>query len=298
MLKACAAIATLATLAFASSGCAAITGPGMGWHKHAQAQGQGPLRASSTKEQADEIRLLEEPTGIAAKADDAIVRIVTPNTTCTGTVIDQDGLILTAHHCLVERGPKGEFEKNLIDPATIHVEIGGDFFAWADVPVEHIVAPRSGESGGSGDVAVLVLKRKLIGLTPIAARLNAAPKTGETVSAFGFGRCALNGNAIQRKNRQSSPVKAVLTETLTMDAAICPGDSGGPIISRKTREVIGVISLSAMDHDENTPGASVMARVDPYHAVVELAKHMAAGSSPQELPTALELLKIRSAANN
>lgn len=295
MLKAC-VFATIATLAFATSGCAAIAGPGMGWHKHVQ--GNGPLRASSTKEQGDEIRLLEEPTGIAAKADDAIVRIVTPNTTCTGTVIDQDGLILTAHHCLVERGAKGEFEKRLIDPASIHVEIGGDYFAWADVPVEHIVAPLVGESGGSGDVAVLVLKRKLIGLTPISARLNAAPKLGESVSAFGFGRCALKGDAIQRKNRQTSAVKNVLTETLTMDTAICPGDSGGPIISRKTREVIGVISLSAMDHDENTPGASVMARVDSYRAVVEHAKHIAEGTSPQELPTALDTLKIRSTVSN
>mgnify|MGYP000848940427 CR=1 FL=1 len=281
MLKAC-AIAGMVIVASATSGCAAITGPGMGWHK--QAKGQGPLRASSTKENGDEIRLLEEPTGIAAKADDAIVRIVTPNTTCTGTVIDQDGLILTAHHCLVERGPKGEFEKRLIDPATIHVEIGGDYFAWADVPVEHIVAPPCGETGGSGDVAVLVLKRKLIGLTHKSARLHAAPKAGEGVSVYGFGRCALNGDAIQRKNRQSSAVKNVLAETLTMDAAICPGDSGGPVISRRSGEVIGVVSLSAMDHDENTPGASVMARIDTYPLIVEHAKHIAEGSSPQELP--------------
>lgn len=252
----------------------------MGWHKRAS---QGPLRASSTTEQGDEIRLLEEPTGIAAKAEDAIVRIVTPTTTCTGTVIDDD-LILTAHHCLAERGPKGEFEKRLIDPAGLRVEIGGDYFAWAEVPVRHIVAPPCGESGGSGDVAVLVLTRKLIGLPPINPRLDAPPKVGEDVAAVGFGRCALNGDAIKRKSRESGAVKNVLTETLSMDAAICPGDSGGPVISRKTREVIGVISLSAMDHDENTRGPSVMARLDVYRPIFQQAKSIAEGMSPQELP--------------
>jgi hypothetical protein len=279
MLKACAAIATLA---IATTGCSVITGPGMGWHKHA-AQNHGPLRASSTHEQGDEIRLLEEPTGIAAKAEDAIVRIVTPTTTCTGTVIGDD-LILTAHHCLVERGPKGEFEKRLIDPEGLRVEIGGDYFAWAEVPVRHIVAPPCGETGGSGDVAILVLKRKLIGLPPMNKRLDAPPKPGEDVTAVGFGRCALNGDAIRRKNRESGAVKTVLTETLSMDAAICPGDSGGPVISRKTGEVIGVISLSAMDHDENTRGASVMARIDTYRPVFQRAQDISDGSSPQALP--------------
>jgi V8-like Glu-specific endopeptidase len=273
MLKAFAVAAIALT-----TGCSAIQGPGMGFHKH-----QGPLRASSTHEEGDEIRLLEEPTGIAAKAEDAIVRIVTPTTTCTGSVITED-LILTAHHCLVERGAKGEFEKKLVDPSTLRVEIGGDYFAWAEVPVQHIVAPPCGESGGSGDVAVLVLKRKLIGLTPMNFRLDSPPKVGEEVTAVGFGRCALNGDAIKRKNRESGAVKAVFTETMSMDAAICPGDSGGPIISRKSREIIGVISLSAMDHDENTRGASVMARLDMYKAVFRNATSIAEGASPQEVP--------------
>lgn len=250
----------------------------MGFHKH-----QGPLRASSTHEEGDDIRVLDQPIGIAALPEDAIVRVVTPNTTCTGTVIDDD-LILTAHHCLVERGPKGEFEKKLLEPSSLRVEIGGDYFAWAEVGIRHVVAPPCGESGGSGDVAVLVLTRKLIGLQAMSPRLDAPPKAGEDVSAAGFGRCALSGDAIKRKFRESGSVKNVLAETMTMDAAICPGDSGGPILSRKTREVIGVISLSAMDHDENTRGASVMARLDLYRPVFAHARSIADGMAPQELP--------------
>ena len=280
MLKACAAIGLVMTGATALSGCAAITGPGMGWHKHAS----GPLRASSTKEYGDDIRTLEQPaSSIASSPDDAVVRIVTPDTTCTGTLITED-LVLTAHHCMVERGPKGEFSKKLLDPTVLKIEIGGEFFAWAEVGVKHIVAPPCGESGGSGDVAVLVLQRKLIGLDVMKPRLDAPPKVTESAMAVGFGRCALNGDAIKRKNRESGPVTNVLTETLGMEAAICPGDSGGPVVSRKTGQVIGVVSLSAMDHDENTRGASVMARIDVYKKVFENAQNIADGMSPQELP--------------
>ena len=40
------------------------------------------------------------------RCEDAIVRIVGPEATCTGTLIDDD-LILTAHHCVVERDAQG-----------------------------------------------------------------------------------------------------------------------------------------------------------------------------------------------
>src|SRR5688500_12561990 len=68
------------------------------------------VRPSSQEELAD-VRVLERPLALAVP-DDAIVRVVGPNMTCTGTVIGDD-LILTAHHCLVERGPHGEFTKRL-----------------------------------------------------------------------------------------------------------------------------------------------------------------------------------------
>jgi len=131
---------TVTALALASSGCSLIQGPGIG-AKHSA------LHPSST-ENDDDLRLLEKPSGIAAVTEDAIVRVVGPSMTCTGTMIDDD-LILTAHHCLVERGPHGEFEKQLIDPAGVKVELGGDYFAWGEVGVRHIVAPPCGEGGGA-----------------------------------------------------------------------------------------------------------------------------------------------------
>jgi hypothetical protein len=239
------------------------------------------VRPSAQEDSAD-VRVLEKPFALATP-EDAIVRVVGPTMTCTGTVIDDD-LILTAHHCLVERGAHGEFTKRLIDANGLRIELGGDYFAWGEVGVRHIVAPPCGEGGGGGDVAVLVLKRKLIGLSTMAPRLEGPPKVGEEAYPVGFGRCALSSDAIKRKDREGGPIRALSGETLHMDAAVCPGDSGGPVFAKGTREIIGVVSLSAMDHDETTRGASVMARIDSYRLVFAHARLLADGLSPQELP--------------
>mgnify|MGYP001344759705 CR=1 FL=1 len=238
--------------------------------------------SQSVPEDLADVRVLEKPFALAVP-EDAIVRVVGPTMTCTGTVIDDD-LILTAHHCLVERGPHGEFTKRLIDVTGIRVELGGDYFAWGEVGVRHIVAPPCGEGGGAGDVAVLVLSRKLIGLSPMTPRLEAPPRVGEEAYPVGFGRCALSGDGIKRKGRDGGPVRALSGETLHMHASVCPGDSGGPVFAKGSREIIGVVSLSAMDHDETTRGPSVMARIDAYRLVFAHARLVADGLAPNELP--------------
>jgi hypothetical protein len=268
------ALVVTATLmaSFSAIGCQLIQGP----------KPRVAVRPSAQEDLAD-VRTLEEPFVALAMPEDAIVRVVGPTMTCTGTVIEDD-LILTAHHCLVERGAHGEFTKQLISPASIRVELGGDYFAWGEVGVRHIVAPPCGEGGGAGDVAVLVLKRKLIGLSTMTPRLEAPPRVGEEAYPVGFGRCALSSDAIKRKGRDGGPIRALSLETLHMDAAICPGDSGGPVFARGTREIIGVVSLSAMDHNEVTRGPSIMARVDAYRPVFAHARFIADGVAPNELP--------------
>lgn len=236
----------------------------------------------SADELAAEERLLSQPFALAVP-EDAIVRIVSPASNCTGTVI-QDDLILTAHHCLVERGPRGELTKKNVDPGLLKVELGGDYFAWGEVSVRHIVSPPCGEAGGAGDVAVLVLSRKLVGLSTMQPRLDGAPKVGEELQPVGFGRCALSADAIRRKDRDGGAVRALTSETIHMDASICPGDSGGPVFAKGTRQIVGVVSLSAMDHDDRTRGPSVMARVDAYRRVFEHASLIADGMAPNELP--------------
>jgi secreted trypsin-like serine protease len=69
-----------------------------------------------------------------------------------------------------------------------------------------------------------------------------------------------------------------------MSASVSPGDSGGPVFAKGTREIIGVVSLSAMDHDETTRGPSVMARIDAYRLVFAHARMIDDGAAPNELP--------------
>lgn len=265
------ALTTLGILAscLGSTGCAV------------QKRSKVAVRPSADELAADE-RLLTQPFALAVP-EDAIVRVVGPNMTCTGTVIEDD-LILTAHHCLVERGSRGEFSKKLLEPAQVRVELGGDYFAWGEVSARAIVAPPCGEAGGAGDVAVLVLSRKLVGLSTMAPRLEAPPKVGEEVHPVGFGRCGLSADAIRRKERSGGTIRALTGETMHLEASVCPGDSGGPVFAKGSREIVGVVSLSAMDHDERTRGPSVMARIDSYRLVFAHARLIADGLPPNELP--------------
>lgn len=223
------------------------------------------------------------PPFALAKAEDAIVRVLAPNMTCTGTVIEDD-LVLTAHHCVVERDPHGAFTSATLVPASLRVELGGDDLAWGEVGVRSVVVPPCGEAGGGGDVAVLVLTRKLVGLGTMPARLDGPPRPGDVVDPVGFGRCATSGGALRRVQREGGTLHAVKSETMELDASVCPGDSGAPLVLRGTHEVVGVVSLSAMDGDERTRQASIGARVDVYRSVFAHARMIADGLVPAELP--------------
>ncbi len=256
----------------------------------AQAQ-QGPQSLTPKGRQSSERTTREDPIARSryfsppfalAVAEDAIVRIVGPEATCTGTLIEDD-LILTAHHCVVERTAQGKFMSQSLAPSKLRIELGGDYLAWGHVGVKYVVAPPCGESGGAGDVAVLVLTRKLVGLSTMTARLDTAPKIGETIDTVGFGRCA-SSDGIRRHTREGGPIRATTSEAVVVNASICPGDSGGPAIIRGSKEIVGVVSMSAMDGDERTKAPSVMARIDAFRSVFANARLMADGLSPAELP--------------
>ena len=227
-------------------------------------------------------RFFSPPIALAVP-EDAIVRIVGPVTTCSGTLVDED-LVLTAHHCVVQLGRHGEFTSSALAAADMHVELGGDYLPWATVGVKAVVAPPCGERGGRGDVAVLVLSHKLIGITPYKPRLDGPPHVGETLDPTGFGRCATSPDGIHRASREGGRIAWLANGTIGMTASICPGDSGGPVLSRGSHEIVGVVSLSAMDGDEHTRNASIMARIDTFRPLFGLARQIADGATSSELP--------------
>jgi V8-like Glu-specific endopeptidase len=61
--------------------------------------------------------------------------------------------------------------------------------------------------------------------------------------------------------------------------SLCPGDSGAPVVDRVTREIVGVVSLSAMDHDEETRGRSLFARVDGIADLIYRARAITSGTA-------------------
>jgi hypothetical protein len=240
-----------------------------------------PVQPASMQAQED-IKLLLAPSAALASPADAVVRVVGPQMTCTGTLIAED-LVLTAHHCVVERGAHGEFTAKSLAPASIQVELGGDYLPWGNVGLTAVLAPPCGETGGRGDIAVLVLERKLVGMATIPLR-EAAPRPGERVYAAGFGRCALSPEGIRRREREGGSITSVTHGAFEVEASVCPGDSGGPVLDLLTREVVGVISLSAMDYDEGTRGRSVFTRVDEMPKLVAYARLVADGGDPGDLP--------------
>jgi hypothetical protein len=241
------------------------------------------VRPASTARTRPHPPVLFSPPLALASPQDAVVRVVGPEMTCSGTLVDDD-LVLTAHHCVVKRGPRGEFTHEKVNARDVQIELGGDYLAWGTVRARAVVAPPCGSSGGGGDVAVLVLERKLVGMSTMTPRLDAPPRMGEPVDPIGFGRCALSPNGIRRADRPGGNVIATTQETFVLQASICPGDSGGPVVSRGSREVVGVVSQSAMDGDEQTRNATILARIDAYRSVFATARQVADGVDPSELP--------------
>jgi Trypsin len=218
-----------------------------------------------------------------ARDDDYVVRVVAGSLACTGTLIEEDQ-VLTAHHCVSERNEFGEFIDRDLPARKVRVELGGDNMPWGEVGVRAVIAPPCGHSAGAGDIAVLVLERKLIGVATVRPRLDHPPEMGERVAPVGFGRCALGSDAIYRHQRAGGRIDKMLDMRFRLSASICPGDSGGPALSSKSGEVVGVISQAVMDGSESTTDRAEFTRLDRWRSVFAMAKSVSEGTSLSELP--------------
>lgn len=252
-----------------------------------------PSAATPAAKQALEERpfVFQPPLTLTSQeeaADDAIVRVLS-DVTCTGTLIADD-LVLTAHHCVAERDEQGRPTGRDLQPSAIEIELGGDYLSWGEVKVRAVVSPDCGYRSGHGDIAILVLKRKLIGVATLTPRLEKAPESagigrvGEGITPVGFGRCPTSYDAIHRVRRPGGAIERLGNADFLVEASICPGDSGGPALSDKTGEVVGVISSSMMDGDEATTAPSFFTRLDIWRPLFAAAQEIADGASAAELP--------------
>lgn len=241
--------------------------------------------ATPAAQQADSLdRPLELTSPVRAGVNmDAVVRLVVSGVTCSGTLIGDD-LVLTAHHCVSERDSKGRALEQDVAPEDISIELGGSHLPWAEVGVKAIVSPDCGYERGDGDIAILVLTRKLVGVPTMSPRTDAAPPPkGETIYPWGYGRCSLSRDPVHLVSRDSKPIDSLYRDEFLGMAAICPGDSGGPALTINN-EVVGVISASVMDHDETTMGVTHYTRLDVWRHLFSTALEISKGASASELP--------------
>lgn len=267
-------ISALTLLAASSSGCSRFA-------KHAKGS-DGVARPAAFREAEEREEPDVQPFALA-QDDDFIVRVVAGNVTCSGALIEENQ-VLTAHHCVAQRGKSGEMLSHDIRPDTVRVELGGDHFAWGEVGVKAILTPPCGHAAGEGDIAILVLERTLVGVPTRAPRLDTPPTAGEPIEPVGFGRCVYSNNVIRRALRKGGEVDKVMPSRFQLLANICPGDSGGPALDAKTGEIVGVISASVMDSNEATVGRSEFTRLDAWRSLFAQAQLVSEGLSPIELP--------------
>jgi V8-like Glu-specific endopeptidase len=218
-----------------------------------------------------------------ATDEDYVVRVVSGAVTCSGALIEEDR-VLTAHHCLAQRGHAGRTLDLDVAPEAVRVELGGDPFAWGQVGVRAIIAPTCGYSGGEGDIAILVLERRLIGIATRRVGLGDPPQVGTPIVPIGFGRCYLGGSPGGRTIRPGGPILDLWKRDFLLDASICPGDSGGPGVDAGSGEILGVISEAVMDGDPTTRGRADFTRLDAWRPLFTQAQAVVDGMSPGELP--------------
>jgi hypothetical protein len=216
---------------------------------------------------------------------DAIVRVV-GDVSCSGALIASD-LVLTAHHCVAARDATGQPLERDLRPEKLRIELGGDDLPWGEVEVRAIVSAPIGFRRGPGDVTLLVLDRPLRGMPTLAPRLFGPPRIGERLASWGFGRCALARDAVRRHARAGGLVDAVEPGAFYARASVCPGDSGGPVLS-PDREIVGVVSAAVMDTSPTTRDLAEFARIDVLRDLFSVAREIADGRSPSETPPLVE----------
>lgn len=213
---------------------------------------------------------------------DAIVRLVVGGVTCSGTLIGDD-MVLTAHHCVSVRDEDGRVLDEDVTPESVSIELGGSHLPWGEASVRAIVSPDCGYERGEGDIAILVLNRKLVGMPTMSPRIDNPPPVGESVYPWGYGRCALTRDPVHLRARAGGNIDSLYRGEFLGQAAICPGDSGGPALTIND-EVVGVVSTSVMDNDDRTLGLTHYTRLDVWRGLFAAAREISNGASPSELP--------------
>ncbi len=153
---------------------------------------------------------------------ESVVLLLTGPAWCTGAVIDDDGTVATAYHC-VASGLKVEVRTR-----------GGDQYFGRMVSADP-----------DNDIALLRIP-ELAGAVPALTLREDAPRQGETIYGLGHPFAPVSGRTLAMEGMLQWSVSAGIVSNvgprlIQTDAALNPGNSGGPALDRSGR-VVGIAS--------------------------------------------------------
>ena len=222
--------------------------------------------AAQLEDDDPDTHLLDLPAG-KSQLGDSVVRVVAGrNGICSGVLVD-DAIVLTAQHCVTD-------ERGTMSPALLFVELGGDALPWGRAGARRVIPCEGWDGTADFDVAALVLEARIpkeVPRIPIAWNMQATVERGFEVVAMGFGSSMTVAQlpssdlriwSSHRTDRTGSLAWAS-DQALGADLASRGGDSGSPILSAATGEIVAITALGREgDVTSNQTPLTVGARVD------------------------------------
>jgi len=222
--------------------------------------------AAQLEDDEPDTHLLDLPAG-KSQSGDSVVRVVAgKNGICSGVLVD-DAIVLTAQHCVTD-------ERGTMSPALVYVELGSDALPWGRAGARRVIPCDGWEGTANFDVAALVLEARIPKEVPrlsIAWNLHTTLQQGVDVEAMGFGANMHAGLLPDSDIRVWSSHRVDRWGTLqwqsddALGAELSSrgGDSGSPIVSVATGEVVAITALGREgDVDTHAAPLTVGARVD------------------------------------
>jgi hypothetical protein len=212
---------------------------------------------------------------VETKEERALVHVHGPGgVVCSGVVLGPR-IVATVQSCVAGEA-RGASE---IPPSRDYrVEVASSTLTWTVRRPAFAVVPACDPE--ALDVALFVLADPVPWVEPL--RVVASPTVGARVRALGFGRCS--GDKALLKITREAAVRSRAAEAVVIDAPLCRGDAGGPVVDGVGGDVIGLISRR--DDPEGSPlRTTTITRLDTIQAraLLDRAKALVDGEDPAKV---------------